>query len=495
MALAMLRVGHAVRASSACAFAAAPGALFHSSTQSLFPRKPLRVSVDAELLPPPLNKPPGTPKRERVQGKGEAHRMERADDIGDVPDRKLFSKQYSSSMQSVRERPQSASVSAPTNVESPPAERTGGEPDADQVPPEVARHRKGRTLWKERTLSLRDRGIVNWNPQRRLSREQMEHMRFLRREYPDQFPVQKLATSFHVSIEACIRILKSRWEPPEDVVARQAERKVPQLVASRARYIERIKTLIRDREKAARTPGGWKHDGDGDGDATGSKKEQFAIKYGARGEKLRRILAEDDAVNSPIEKPSGGGEGVAERKQAIQSVRVGGNRSTTRGDASTGGLSPSFGFKRSAVEGDGESRGNDAGDAHAPTHFRPDAAPSRTHGHRVTRAGPPSRLDDVLEDVQRSPPHHRSREVSFETLTAGVPVQSGGVDKRQERRKSEGGARGASGPSGAKGGESQFSQIAFASDSDMSKGLVGVSEEDTMSREQRRRLARERKEL
>jgi hypothetical protein len=52
-----------------------------------------------------------------------------------------------------------------------------------------------------------------WSPQRKVSREAMDAMRMMHRQYPEVFTTPTLAEKFCISPEAVRRILKSRWEP------------------------------------------------------------------------------------------------------------------------------------------------------------------------------------------------------------------------------------------------------------------------------------------
>lgn len=65
--------------------------------------------------------------------------------------------------------------------------------------------------WKKRTMAIKQR-YGDWNPTRKLSREQMESVKSLKEQVPLMKAVE-LASHFNISPEAIRRILKSKWVP------------------------------------------------------------------------------------------------------------------------------------------------------------------------------------------------------------------------------------------------------------------------------------------
>ena len=63
-----------------------------------------------------------------------------------------------------------------------------------------------------------------WNPQKRLTRYQMDHLRALYTQYPEDWTKQKLAKQFGISVTAVCRILRSKFVPSPEVAAKQDER-------------------------------------------------------------------------------------------------------------------------------------------------------------------------------------------------------------------------------------------------------------------------------
>ena len=64
-------------------------------------------------------------------------------------------------------------------------------------------------------------GHNQWQPVKRLTHDQMEHLRNLRAMKPEEWTHKKLADVFGVSVPSVTRILKSKFEAPPEVRARQ----------------------------------------------------------------------------------------------------------------------------------------------------------------------------------------------------------------------------------------------------------------------------------
>lgn len=64
-------------------------------------------------------------------------------------------------------------------------------------------------------------GNDKWQPLKRLSWHQIDHLRTLRHTQPEEWTKSKLARSFGISIPAVNRILKSKFVPSEQVKERQ----------------------------------------------------------------------------------------------------------------------------------------------------------------------------------------------------------------------------------------------------------------------------------
>jgi len=83
-------------------------------------------------------------------------------------------------------------------------------------------------------------------PQRRLTRYQMDYLRSLRADFPDLWPLRKLAKHFRISYPAVVKILKSKFQPSEEVAERQDKRTVElrNKVKSKVHIEEKKEALI-----------------------------------------------------------------------------------------------------------------------------------------------------------------------------------------------------------------------------------------------------------
>ncbi|KAL3229520.1 Required for respiratory growth protein 9, mitochondrial [Nakaseomyces bracarensis] len=70
--------------------------------------------------------------------------------------------------------------------------------------------------WKKQIIGVKKAiGNQRWSPSKRLSREEIESLRLLKRTFPN-ISTRELSEKFKVSPEAIRRILKSNWEPTDD---------------------------------------------------------------------------------------------------------------------------------------------------------------------------------------------------------------------------------------------------------------------------------------
>ncbi len=63
-----------------------------------------------------------------------------------------------------------------------------------------------------------------WKPKKRLTRYQMDHLRELHRDFPTEWTLTKLSKRFAISHSAIKRILRSKFEPSEEIKSRQDAR-------------------------------------------------------------------------------------------------------------------------------------------------------------------------------------------------------------------------------------------------------------------------------
>ena len=74
--------------------------------------------------------------------------------------------------------------------------------------------------WKERRQYDRF-GHSMWKPKKRITRYQMDHLRELHRDFPGEWTLSKLSKHFNISHSAVKRILRSKFEPSEEIQNRQ----------------------------------------------------------------------------------------------------------------------------------------------------------------------------------------------------------------------------------------------------------------------------------
>lgn len=70
--------------------------------------------------------------------------------------------------------------------------------------------------WKSHRVALKSTFPEGWSPPRKLSREAMDGLRDMHKLNPAKFSTPILADRFKISPEAVRRILKSKWEPPQE---------------------------------------------------------------------------------------------------------------------------------------------------------------------------------------------------------------------------------------------------------------------------------------
>ena len=76
-----------------------------------------------------------------------------------------------------------------------------------------------------------------WRPLKRLTRSEMSHMRSLRELQPEEWTAAKLSKTFGVSVSAVRRILRSKFDPSEEVGERQEKRAQEQRLKRRGKLL------------------------------------------------------------------------------------------------------------------------------------------------------------------------------------------------------------------------------------------------------------------
>ncbi|OAQ27352.1 hypothetical protein K457DRAFT_632430 [Linnemannia elongata AG-77] len=89
--------------------------------------------------------------------------------------------------------------------------------DADGMAIEVPLWKKHREAIKAKTAGQA------WNPQRKLTRQAMEEVRYLRKQFPEEWTTAKLADHFNVAGESIAKILRTHYQPTPERAAQQDE--------------------------------------------------------------------------------------------------------------------------------------------------------------------------------------------------------------------------------------------------------------------------------
>lgn len=76
---------------------------------------------------------------------------------------------------------------------------------------------------------------------KRLTHEQMDHLRNLKQMQPEEWTNQKLATKFGISIQSVIRILKSKFDASPEIRARQDTKALQQRDKRREKMHQELK--------------------------------------------------------------------------------------------------------------------------------------------------------------------------------------------------------------------------------------------------------------
>ena len=87
-----------------------------------------------------------------------------------------------------------------------------------------------------------------WNPKKRLTRYQIDYLRTLRSESPELWTLRRLSKYFGISYISVVKILKSKFEPNEEVVERQDARANKLRELRKQMLKEKIKALHRTKK-------------------------------------------------------------------------------------------------------------------------------------------------------------------------------------------------------------------------------------------------------
>jgi hypothetical protein len=114
--------------------------------------------------------------------------------------------------------------------------------------PDVPRDWRKRDFpdWKRQTFGLKEKFHgSSWRPNKKISREAMEGIRFLKKEYPE-LRSNELANRFKIPYEAVRRILKSNWKPSP-----QEEERIQKKWLERGK---RLRALLKKEEEPMSRP-------------------------------------------------------------------------------------------------------------------------------------------------------------------------------------------------------------------------------------------------
>ncbi|KAK3826177.1 MAG: Neugrin-domain-containing protein [Linnemannia gamsii] len=111
-------------------------------------------------------------------------------------------------------------------------------------------------LWKKHREAIKAKtGGQVWNPQRKLSRQAMEEVRYLRKQFPEEWTTAKLADHFNVAGESIAKILRTNYQPTVERAAQQdatRQRHRQENIAADVTRIKSERTATRDAQKQER---------------------------------------------------------------------------------------------------------------------------------------------------------------------------------------------------------------------------------------------------
>ena len=93
--------------------------------------------------------------------------------------------------------------------------------------------------WKE-LRQKRRMGHEKWQPTKRLTWYQIDHLKTLRTTQPDEWTLKKLADAFGISISAVTRILKSKFVPSDNIKERQDAAAAEQTRKRREIFLQKL---------------------------------------------------------------------------------------------------------------------------------------------------------------------------------------------------------------------------------------------------------------
>lgn len=93
-------------------------------------------------------------------------------------------------------------------------------------------------------------GNSRWEPKKRLTWYQIDHLKTLKRTQGDEWTNLKLAKQFGISVSAVCRILRSKFEASDEIKERQDKKAVEETQVRRDKFLQTLKSpLSREEEQ------------------------------------------------------------------------------------------------------------------------------------------------------------------------------------------------------------------------------------------------------
>ncbi|KAF9961247.1 Required for respiratory growth protein 9 mitochondrial [Mortierella alpina] len=96
--------------------------------------------------------------------------------------------------------------------------------------------------WLKHKLAIKNKmNGERWDPQKKLTRQAMEEVRYLRKQFPEEWTTAKLAEHYNVAGESIRRILRTDFQPPVERVTKQDQVKDQDRKENIVNSLQRIK--------------------------------------------------------------------------------------------------------------------------------------------------------------------------------------------------------------------------------------------------------------
>jgi hypothetical protein len=308
-----------------------------------------------------------------------------------------------------------------------------------------------------RKVGAEQRGGAAWDPRRKLQRDQMEALRAEHARDPTA-TAASLAERYHISSTAVVRILNSRWAPPEDRAKEQDEAKAKRRADALAAALERRLSAGASAD-SGEGEGGESEGGEGEGGEGEGGEGEGGEGEGGEGEGARRRASRPwKPSRSPYFPRRDAPDDLVESLRAAR-----GHASLPAAEgAADDGSSPPVPRLRARYDDDGADA---------------EQGPNQDDGERGPTRSPWARGERRLEDSSGGERHPRVRreESAFSPRPRGGERRfvrhedrSGGEgDERRPRNRQDGSAfspRPRGGGGGRGGGERRFARREDRSD-------------------------------